>query len=64
MTVNGQSVECDETITIHEFLEKSGYRLDRIAVEVNEEIVPKCQYDTRRFREDDKIEIIHFVGGG
>lgn len=64
ITVNGERKDYDNALTIREFLIKEGYRIERIAVEVNEEIVPKSQYDTRYFNDEDKIEVINFVGGG
>ena len=64
ITINGERKEYDKSLSIREYLMKEGYRIERIAVEVNEEIVPKSQYDTRHFNDEDKIEVINFVGGG
>lgn len=36
----------------------------RIAMEVNEEIVPRSRYPQHRFAQGDRIEIVHAVGGG
>jgi sulfur carrier protein len=36
----------------------------RIAVELNLDILPKGEYDTTQLKDDDRIEIVHFVGGG
>jgi sulfur carrier protein len=44
-----------------EILELSGKRL---AVEINEEIVPRSQYATYRLQAGDRIEIVHAIGGG
>jgi sulfur carrier protein len=44
-----------------EQLELSGQRL---AVEVNEELVPRSRFEEHRLVEEDRVEIIHAVGGG
>ena len=36
----------------------------RIAVEINVQVVPRATYDTATLHEGDRVEIIHFVGGG
>lgn len=50
--------------TILEVVEESGYQLTQIAVELNENIVPKAQYSSTRLQDGDKVEIVAFVGGG
>ena len=36
----------------------------RIAVEINRDIVPKTEYETRTIEDGDQVELVHFVGGG
>jgi len=36
----------------------------RVAVELNLEILPKADYETTTLQDGDRIEIVHFVGGG
>ncbi len=43
--VNGEERVFEENVTLSQFLEREGYRMDRIAVEINEEIVPKSKYE-------------------
>jgi sulfur carrier protein len=63
ITVNGE----EQTITPKTVL---GYIVDigidprRVAVELNLDILPKTAYETTRLQEGDKVEIVHFVGGG
>ena len=45
-------------------LENSGFRRDRIAVEINGEIIKKSDYDKTVLNDGDKIEVVSFVGGG
>jgi thiamine biosynthesis protein ThiS len=37
---------------------------DRVAVELNREIVPRDRWSRTRLKESDRLEIVHFVGGG
>ncbi len=41
-----------------------GLTPDRIAVELNREIVPRGKWSETELRDGDKLEIVHFVGGG
>jgi sulfur carrier protein len=62
--INGDTQKFDENLTASQLVEKLGLQDRRIAMEVNEEIVPRSSYETYQFQENDKIEIIHAVGGG
>lgn len=64
MTINGENVTLDREITVNEYLKEKGYKTERIAVEINEEILPKSQYGTRKLCESDRVEIVTFMGGG
>ncbi len=64
MTINGENVTLGREITISEYLKEKGYKTERIAVEINEEILPKSQYETRKLCESDRVEIVTFMGGG
>lgn len=64
MQVNGKQVPLEAPMTLTQFLTQSGYRISRIVVERNLEIVPKEQYDTVMLSDSDTLEIITFMGGG
>ena len=49
---------------VRSYLEKEGYRKDTIAIECNEEILPKSRYEEKILRDGDVLEIVNFVGGG
>ena len=51
-------------VILGDYLEQNGYERERIAVEINLEIVPKAAYDTTSFADGDEVEIVSFVGGG
>ncbi|MDO4169167.1 MAG: sulfur carrier protein ThiS [Lachnospiraceae bacterium] len=64
MFVNGKEMDLKEPVILIEFLENENYSKDRIAVEINEKIIPKSQYETYVIKQDDVIEVVSFVGGG
>ena len=63
VTVNGESKNA-AGLTVAEFLEENGYRTDRVAVEINLEIVRKSDFATTVIKDGDSIEVVSFVGGG
>lgn len=64
MIINGKEEALEKPVTVAEYLTSKGYQIKRIAVEINGEILPKSQYETRQFCESDKVEIVTFMGGG
>ena len=64
LTINGENVTLDKPVTVSEYLAANGYKPARIAVEINEVILPKDQYETHNLREGDLVEIVTFMGGG
>jgi sulfur carrier protein len=62
--INGNIQQFDDNITASQLVDKLGLQGRRIAMEVNQEIVPRSQYDTYQLSENDQVEIIHAVGGG
>lgn len=61
--INGNLVDAAGK-TISQYLQTTSYDQKRIAVERNEEIVPKSKYDEVVIQDDDVIEVVSFVGGG
>ncbi|MBR1736969.1 MAG: sulfur carrier protein ThiS [Firmicutes bacterium] len=64
MKLNGEEIEVKEEISIGKMIEEKGYRRERVAVELNGEILPKNKYDETMIKNDDVIEVVSFVGGG
>jgi thiamine biosynthesis protein ThiS len=50
--------------TLTALVEHLGMKPDRVAIELNREIVPRDQWSQTRLSEGDRLEIVHFVGGG
>ena len=64
ITVNGEPRSVAQRLTITALLAEMGIQPGRIAVEVNEQIVPKAEHGTTPLAAGDKVEIVSFVGGG
>lgn len=67
ITVNGQARNLEgigSPGSLKLVLEMLGLRPDRIAVELNGEIAPRNLWDERTVMDGDRLEIVHFVGGG
>ncbi len=62
--INGERRELSEIVSISEMLVKFDLPNERIAVELNREIVRKKDWTKTIVKDADKIEIVHFVGGG
>jgi sulfur carrier protein len=64
IVLNGDSFETAGGSTIDALLQQLGISRERVAVELNAAIVPKGDYEKQLLSDGDKIEIVHFVGGG
>jgi sulfur carrier protein len=62
--VNGEPRSIRAGTTVADLLAELGLGGRRIAVEINRDIVPKSEYATRTISDGDRVEIVHFVGGG
>lgn len=62
--VNGQKQQLKKGTTLRELLDKLGVASERVAVERNRQIVKREDWASTTLSEGDKIEIVHFVGGG
>lgn len=62
--VNGEMLEVAEKITLDELVRELSLAPERLAIELNREVVRRAAWPETRMREGDKVEIVHFVGGG
>ena len=51
-------------LTMTALLKQDGYDPQKVAVELNEDILPKAQYESTVLQDGDAVEIVNFVGGG
>jgi sulfur carrier protein len=64
ITVNGASHELAAGITVRALITLLGLDGGPVAVERNEEVVPRAEHAEAVLHEGDVVEIVHFVGGG
>ena len=64
VTINGEDRQLDAPVNIRELVSGLGLDPAKIAVERNLEIVPRGAYARTVLAEGDRIEIVHFIGGG
>ena len=62
--LNGDSYEINKGINLNELLNKLKIQKNRVAIEVNGEIISSNNYDNFILNKDDKVEIVKFIGGG
>ncbi|MBM7624697.1 sulfur carrier protein ThiS [Sporohalobacter salinus] len=63
--VNGKPVELKEEITVVELLKKEDVDMpEMVSVELNGEILPKEQFETKVLHSGDEVEFLYFMGGG
>jgi thiamine biosynthesis protein ThiS len=62
--VNGESRRCRTGSTIGDLLRELDIKTERVAVELNLEILNRKDFDQRGLNEGDRVEILSFIGGG
>ena len=62
--LNGKKVVIKSNYSLLELLRKYKLTNKKIAVEYNGTIIPKDKYKKKNLKNNDKIEIVHFIGGG
>jgi len=64
LVVNGEERQMDSDTTVGGLLASLGLAGALVAVERNEEVVPRAQHAHTQLAEGDHVEVVHFVGGG
>ena len=64
MYVNGKQEMLSKKISLLEYLQEKGYQPLYVAVEKNDCIIPRADYQTTFLEQTDTLEIVQFVGGG
>lgn len=64
LTLNGEPYATAPRLTAADLVEQLGLSGRRIAVEVNEQIVPKSQLAATPLADGDHVEVVHAIGGG
>ena len=62
--LNGDPYEINNSTNLDELLNKLKIQKNKVAIEVNGQIVQQDKYSNLILNKDDKVEIVHFIGGG
>ena len=62
--LNGKSRSLQKTISVHDLIRSLKLSTDKVAIELNKEIINKKAVKNLYLKNNDKIEIVHFIGGG
>ncbi len=62
--LNGKKVVIKSNYSLFDLLKKYKLNEKRIAIEHNGEIISKANYKKKNLKNNDKVEIVHFIGGG
>lgn len=64
LVINGEQRDVGSASTVFALLAQLGLKPDRVAVELNRDLVRRELWETTQLQEGDKLEIVQFVGGG
>jgi len=64
LVVNGEERQVGASTTVKQLLVSLGLADTLVAVERNEEVVPRARHESTELIEGDRVEVVHFVGGG
>lgn len=64
LTINGERRELPDLPNLAALVEHLGMKADRVAIELNLEIAPRDRWSDTPIKDGDRLEIVHFVGGG
>ena len=64
ITVNGKQIQVISNFSMKRLIAKLKIPLNKIAIELNKKIIDKKRISKINLQKGDKIEIVHFIGGG
>ncbi|HEV2829471.1 MAG TPA: sulfur carrier protein ThiS [Pyrinomonadaceae bacterium] len=62
--VNGEPRDVEQDLLLSQLVATLGLKAEQIAIELNHTVVRRATWTETLLKADDKIEIVHFVGGG
>ncbi len=62
--INGKKIAFRQNFSILDVLKKYKLNKKKVAIELNGKILPQSEYNSRKLKNKDKIEIVQFIGGG
>jgi sulfur carrier protein len=64
LAINGEEQSFDDGLTLTALVDQLGIKADRVAIELNREIVRREKWPETALHDGDRLEVVHFVGGG
>jgi len=64
LVINGEERDFGTPLSLDGLVGQLGMKSDRVAVELNRDIVPRDRWQQTNLTDGDRLEIVHFVGGG
>jgi len=64
ININGEPREVKDDLSLPELISSLNLRPEQIAIELNQTVIRRAQWQATTLRDNDKLEIVHFVGGG
>lgn len=64
VSLNGESREVTNPTSVAQLVITLGLKPEQVAVELNHIVIRRASWENTQLQDDDKIEIVHFVGGG
>jgi thiamine biosynthesis protein ThiS len=64
ITVNGESMEWEEGMTVQDIIERKKYTFPLLAVWINEVAVPRDEFGSTTIPDESKVQVIHMISGG
>jgi thiamine biosynthesis protein ThiS len=64
IVLNGEPKEIPTDLSVTELIERLGLPSERLAIEVNRRIIRRADWPATTLADGDKVEVVHFVGGG
>jgi sulfur carrier protein len=62
--INGKLSTIDDNLSLLDYIKKFKIPIKKVAIELNLEIIDKTKLSKIKLKKNDKIEIVHFIGGG
>lgn len=62
--INGEARELGDGLTVAAMLDVLELPKQRVAIEINRQVIRKQEWDATHVSDNDRIEVVHFVGGG
>jgi thiamine biosynthesis protein ThiS len=64
LTINGDKREVNKSQNLAELVIELDIQAPNFAIALNQQVVPRSKYDSTAIKDNDKVEIVHAVGGG